>query len=211
MQTEHASVLNVCVSQIFATLTLCVSPPLCTQLDWSSIQLFRFSDVCSMLVLEQHPWNNFVVCPMMYCVTNWWNWRVLVEWGWNIRAKVLSHLVGVSGKCSDSCVGRHFGSRSSERTFRVCFALYLSCLTHGQHLGTNLGGELVYAHRASDDLVRFEKLGATLKTPYEVLEHRILEIPAGYERMFRSSVAECHDDTGAEPQCQCRLCRELLR
>ena len=28
--------------------------------------------------------------------------------GRNIRVKVLSHFVGVSGKCSDPCVGRHF-------------------------------------------------------------------------------------------------------
>ena len=45
---------------------------------------------------------------MLCCVANFWSWRVLVSWRWNIRAKALSQLVGVSGKCSDSCVGCHF-------------------------------------------------------------------------------------------------------
>ena len=51
---------------------------------------------------------------MMCCVANFWSWRDLVGWGWNILAEVLSRLVGVSGKCSASCVGGLFSSASEE-------------------------------------------------------------------------------------------------
>ena len=44
--------------------------------------------------------------------------------------------------------------------------------------------------------------------------HHIWKIAAGYERRFRNSVwqrvAGCHEGTGADPHCQCGLCREFL-
>ena len=77
-------------------------------------------------------------------------------WTWNVRAKVLSHLTGVSGKCSDSCVGRHVGSSACERTFRVLCHFAWFCLTH------NMDSTLAHTHTWDCDLVYVP--GTPLKT-----------------------------------------------
>ena len=40
----------------------------------------------------------------------------MVSCRWNIQVEVLEHLVGLSGKRTDRCVGRHFDCRACERT-----------------------------------------------------------------------------------------------
>ena len=47
----------------------------------------------------------------------------MVGCGWNIRANVSCHLVGVAGKCSDSLVGRHFVQVQVKELFDVLLRL----------------------------------------------------------------------------------------
>ena len=85
-------------------------------------------------------------------------------------------------------------------------------------MDSTLEHKLVASWCAYTELRRLQCVSKTwnnVETPYDVLEHCIWVIAAGYGRRFRSCVwehvAECHEDTGADLQCQCRLCREFLR
>ena len=49
-----------------------------------------------------------------------------------------------------------------------------------------------------------------IATSYEVLQHRISEIAAGYEARFRRREGVCHDDTGSSLLCQCFLRRAFM-
>ena len=72
---------------------------------------------------------------MMCCVANFWSWRVLVSCGWNIFAKVLSHLVGLSGQVLGALCGSPFCPHSSERTCQGFVALGRSDTSHKEGTG----------------------------------------------------------------------------